>query len=148
MLVRILEEHEVPEALALVWEVFSEFEAPEYSEEGVLSFRQTLFSEEFKQIIVMYGAFEGDKLVGVAATRNRGTHIALFFVLPQYHRHGIGRAMFETMLRDSPSDTITVNSSPYAEKIYRCLGFEALSKEQNVNGVRFIPMEHKEGAAP
>ncbi len=146
MVVRILEENEIAEALDLVWEVFSEYEAPEYGEEGVLSFRQTLYSEDFKNIIVLYGAFEGDKLAGVAATRNRGTHIALFFVLPQYHRRGIGRAMFETIVSDSPSDTITVNSSPYAAKIYERLGFEAVSQEQTVHGIRFIPMEYKKGA--
>ncbi|MEI3367845.1 GNAT family N-acetyltransferase [Clostridium sp. CAG:265] len=32
------------------------------------------------------------------ATRNHGTHIALFFVDGKYHRQGIGKKLFKTVL--------------------------------------------------
>ena len=90
MTVRILREPEMPEAIKLVWEVFSEFEAPEYSAEGVINFKKDIESADFLKLLAVYGAFDGDKLVGVAATRNEGKHISLFFVNKNYHRQGIG----------------------------------------------------------
>lgn len=62
---------EIDEALSLVWEVFLEFEAPDYSEEGIRTFETTIIkSVDFKNRILsgdqlMYGAFHDKKLIGV-----------------------------------------------------------------------------------
>ena len=40
--VRRLRAGEIPDALALMWKVFLQFEAPEYSAEGIASFRASL----------------------------------------------------------------------------------------------------------
>lgn len=37
-------------------------------------------------------------------------------------------------------EEITVNSSPYAEKIYKKMGFTATAPEQITNGIRYIPL--------
>ncbi len=42
-------------------------------------------------------------------------------------------------------EKITVNSSPYAEKIYGRLGFNKVMELQEKNGIKFIPMEYKIG---
>lgn len=128
-------------ALSLVWDVFLEFEAPEYSEAGVNEFYKSIHDKAYLQQICMYGAFLDDKLVGVIAARNEKSHIALFFVDGKYHRQGIGRKLFEVTKANCNSDKMTVNSSPYAVSIYAKLGFCQTDKEQVVNGIRFTPME-------
>lgn len=80
--------------------------------------------------------------MGVLATRKQGNHLALFFVAGEYHRQGIGKKLFATVKSLATADTITVNSSPYAVKIYRKLGFSATDSEQVVNGLSFIPMKY------
>ena len=58
-------------------------------------------------------------------------------------RGKLGRALFETMRRDYDKQKFTVNSSPYAVKIYEHLGFQATDTEQLVDGLRFTPMIYK-----
>ena len=70
-------------------------------------------------------------------------HIGGFFVKADHHRKGIGRALFETMRKDYDKQEFTVNSSPYAVKVYERLGFQATDTEQVVNGLRFTPMIYK-----
>lgn len=128
-------------ALPLVWDVFSEFEASEYSEEGIAEFYKSIHNEDYLQQLCMYGAFLDDKLVGVIATRNKKSHIALFFVDGKFHGQGIGRKLFETAKSDCNSKKMTVNSSSYAVSIYSKFGFIQTDKEQVVNGIKFTPME-------
>ena len=128
-------------ALLLVWSVFLEFEAPEYSEDGIKEFYKSIHDEAYLQELSMYGAFLEDKLVGVIATRNEKSHIALFFVDGKYHKQGIGRKLFEAAKSNCNADKMTVNSSPYAVPIYEKLGFRQTNTEQIVNGIRFTPME-------
>lgn len=108
-------------AMHLVWEVFLEFEAPEYTKEGVKTFRDFITDKNQTDSLEIYGAYETGELAGVIATRNEGSHIALFFVDKKYHRQGIGRKLWEAVLRNSPAETITVHSSPYVGEIYRKL---------------------------
>ena len=76
------------EALELVLSVFMQYEAPDYSEQGVQTFTVFIKNRESIDGLEMYGAFRNGELVGVVATRNDGNHIALFFVKCQYHRQG------------------------------------------------------------
>ena len=116
-----------------------QFEAPEYSKEGIDFFQASLDDEERTRALKFYGAFDGNQLVGTLCMREP-QHIGGFFVKADYHRKGIGRALFETMRRDYDKQEFTVNSSPYAVKFYEHLGFQASDKEQVVNGLRFTPM--------
>ena len=138
-----LTKKEIPEALRLVWNVFLKFEAPEYSQEGIENFKSFIDSEKMIGGLEMYGALVNEKVVGVAATRDQGNHIALFFVDSRYHRRGIGRKLFETVHKYSTSDCITVNSSPYAVPVYHKLGFLDTDSERKVNGIRYIPMTYQ-----
>ena len=141
--VRRLRAGEIPDALALMWKVFLQFEAPEYSAEGIASFRTSLEDEERIRSMTFYGAFDGKKLVGVLCMR-APQHIAGFFVDAAYHRRGIGRTLFETMRQDYDRQVFTVHSSPYAVGFYRRLGFVPTQGEQITNGLRYTPMRFEE----
>lgn len=137
LIIKGLNKEEAEDALSLVWKVFLKYEAPDYTQEGIDAFYQSIHDESYLSALSVYGAFSNEALVGVIATRNDGRHIALFFVDGKYHRQGIGKQLFQTVR----ADKMTVNSSPYAVAIYRRLGFEAVNTEQVVNGLRFTPME-------
>jgi GNAT superfamily N-acetyltransferase len=134
---------EIPVALDLAWRVFSEYESPDYSEEGTEEFRKCLHDEEYLTGIEYYGAFDAEKLIGIIGIRPDRKHICFFFVDGKYQRQGIGTRLFKTVLQDYPEQTITVNSSPYGVPFYHALGFENTDKEQTVNGIRFTPMQRE-----
>lgn len=78
-IVRELRQEEQGAALALVWRVFLEFEAPDYTKKGVDAFDRSIHETAYLAQLRWYGAFEKETLVGMLATRSEGTHIALFF---------------------------------------------------------------------
>lgn len=118
-----------------------EFEAPEYSQEGIDHFRTSLEDQERIRKLTFYGSFDGDKLVGTLCM-GAPQHIGGFFVDAAYHRRGIGRRLFQAMRQDYARQVFTVNSSPYAEEVYRHLGFTQTDREQTVDGLRFTPMQY------
>ena len=148
--IRPLHETELPAASALAGRVFAEFEAPEYSPEGIGTFLrfvapEALAAQHRNGSMQSWGAFRRGRLVGIIALTRR-SHLCLLFVEKACHRQGIARALFST-LRDhcrTAPDTprITVNSSPYAVGAYRRLGFRATGDERTVDGIRFTPMEY------
>ena len=144
--VRRLSREEIPRALELCWRVFLEFEAPEYSPEGIAAFRASLDNPERNRQMDFYGAFDGETLVGVLSMR-APRHIAGFFVDAAYHRRGIGRRLFAAMRQDYARQEFTVHSSPYAVEIYRHLGFEPTDTEQVTDGLRYTPMRYHAKAA-
>jgi RimJ/RimL family protein N-acetyltransferase/GNAT superfamily N-acetyltransferase len=143
LIVRSLTEREKPAACELAWKVFLKYEAPEYSQEGINEFRNTLDNKDFIGRMRFYGAFQHEKLVGTLAMR-QPQHISLLFVDEEYHKKGIGRKLFERMKQDYEKQEFTVNSSPYAVEAYKHLGFVPTGTEQTVNGIRFIPMKYGE----
>lgn len=141
MTVRRLTPEEYRPALELVRRVFLEFEAPDYSQEGVDEFLRSIGDPDFLSMLTMYGAFLDGDLAGVIATRSLGGHIALFFVDKRFQRQGIGRTLFSAAVSDCHFDSMTVNSSPYAVEVYHRLGFRDTDCEQIVSGLRFTPMK-------
>jgi GNAT superfamily N-acetyltransferase len=144
-----LKKNEIKNALELVWSVFQEFESPDYSIQGIEEFRKFIsydsMLEQFETSkIVFWGCKVDNELTGVIATRGMN-HICLLFVKKEFHRRGIAKRLFNTVLERCKSEksaihTITVNSSPYAVEVYHRLGFVDIEKEQTVNGMRFTPM--------
>lgn len=141
--IKRLAKKDIPKALKLTLDVFMEFEAPEYSEEGVEEFRKTLEDEGFVGKLKFYGAYINDELSGILAMREP-QHISLFFVKAEHQGKGIGRQLFERMKRDCEVKILTVNSSPFAVKIYEKLGFTADCPERTTNGIRYIPMSYND----
>ena len=144
--VRRLEEKEIRDACRLMWAVFLQFDAPEYPQEGIDSFRASLENRERLRRMAFYGAFDGDRLVGTLCMREP-QHIGGFFVDAAYQRRGIGRRLFEAMRRDYARQAFTVHAAPCAVEVYRHLGFSPTGGEQTVNGLRFTPMQYGLGQA-
>ena len=139
--IRKIRQEEIEKALLLVWQVFLEYEAKNYTKDGVQEFYKSIHDENYISSLDWYGAFIEEKLIGVIATKNEGTHIALFYVDEKYQRQNIGKHLFQAVLMKCDSKRITVNSSTYAVSIYYKLGFKNIGLEQVVNGLRFTPME-------
>ncbi|MBQ7541402.1 MAG: GNAT family N-acetyltransferase [Clostridia bacterium] len=138
--IRKLTPDEIPAALELAWNVFSEFESPVYSREGTQMFRKCLLDESYLSGIEYYGAFDGPTLIGEIGIRTEKRHICFFFVDGDYHRLGVGTRLFRFVRNDFPQDAITLNSSPYGLPFYKANGFTATAQEQTVDGIRFTPM--------
>lgn len=140
--IKRIDKDNMKEALDLVWKTFLEYEAPDYSEEGINAFKETIDNEEWINERELYGAYLNNELVGVIGTKDK-SHIALFFVDGKYHKQGIGRKLFEIVLENNDKDYLTVNSSIYAKEIYEHLGFKLDSDLMVVHGLKFYPMTMK-----
>ena len=128
-------------AINLIWETFLQFVSPDYSDEGIQSFRDFIENPEIVNSLDFFGAYENDELKGVIATNENRKHICCFFVKAKYHRQGIGRELWQYVLNNSNHLVYTVNSSPYAVAIYHKLGFVEMNSEQLADGMRFTPMK-------
>ncbi|MDF2925560.1 MAG: GCN5-related N-acetyltransferase [Paenibacillaceae bacterium] len=147
--IRMLNANELQEALHLVWNVFLEFEAPEYSAGGINEFRAFIDPDTVRKKVEnnefrIWGCFIEKKVVGVIASRPP-CHISLLFVDKQFHRKGIAKALFNELISYYRSFTeyteVTVHSSPYAVDTYHHMGFVDTTAEQEINGIRFVPMK-------
>jgi len=137
--------------LQLVWDVFEEFEAHQYSAEGVREFQNYIEYSSMKRMLensemMMWGCFHNGKIIGMIAVK-QPSHITLLFVDKQYHRQGIARALYQKIIdyysKADDCSEISVNSSLYAVEAYKRLGFVATDTEQEKIGIRFVPMKHK-----
>lgn len=86
MLIKKLVLEEIREALPLIHSVFCECVAKNYKEDSRLAFFKAINNEEYINMLSAYGAYDGDQLVGIIATREKGRQIALFFVKGEYQR--------------------------------------------------------------
>lgn len=141
MEIKKIDETQMPYAIDLIWTTFLEFEAPDYSEEGIQSFKDFIENRKIIRTLEFWGAYENQELKGVIATNENRRHICCFFVKARYHRQGIGRKLWEYLLKNSQNEIITVHSSPYAVPIYHKLGFVDTDTEQLSDGMRYTPMK-------
>ena len=135
------------ETLALIYKVFLEYEAPDYSDEGIQEFMRFTELSAIKKMlaesVIRIWTCEYDgKIIGALGARS--DHINLLFVNGKYHRKGIARQLLNMMIEYFSPIAVTVNSSPYAVEAYRRLGFVDTDAEKIVNGLRFIPMKRTE----
>lgn len=138
------------DAMGLAWKTFLEFEAGEYSPEGIRSFEDFITDTGLKRMFregayQMMTAFRDKKMVGMITLRNE-MHISLLFVDRDYHRQGIGRMLIERMaayVRDElGKNRMTVNASPYGVPFYHRVGFRDLGAERCQDGIIYTPMEY------
>lgn len=143
MKIKKLDNNQIPNAIDLIWTTFLQFEAPDYSDEGVESFRNFIEDKTVLNTAEFFGAYENEELRGIIAVKDNRKHICCFFVKAQYHRQGIGRKLWEYILDNSENEEFTVNSSPYAIPVYHRLGFADTDSEQLTDGIRYTPMKFK-----
>lgn len=124
MEIKKIDQAQMDNAIDLIWTTFLQFEAPDYSDEGIQSFKDFIENKEIINTLEFWGAYDNQKLKGVIATNENRKHICCFFVEAQYQRQGIGRKLWEYLLENSRKEVITVNSSPYAVPVYHKLEFE------------------------
>ncbi|HCG05257.1 MAG TPA: N-acetyltransferase [Desulfovibrio sp.] len=145
--IRQLETADIAAAVQLIHDVFMEFEAPDFTQEGIDEFLRFIAVDQLASRmdvadIALWGWYEHGRLVGVVGMELRG-HVCLLFVDAAFHRRGIARALLAAALhplRKAGVLRVTVNSSPYAVAAYERLGFVATDDERVFNGIRFVPM--------
>ena len=143
MEIKKIDQAQMDNAIDLIWTTFLQFEAPDYSDEGIQSFKDFIENKEIINTLEFWGAYDNQKLKGVIATNENRKHICCFFVEAQYQRQGIGRKLWEYLLENSKKEVITVNSSPYAVPVYHKLGFVDTNTEQLSDGMRYTPMKYQ-----
>ena len=131
MEIRKLHSDEYSAALALIWETFLRFEAPDYPPEGVQSFKS--FIDDPKQVasLEIFGALEEEMMLGVLAVSGNRKDICCFFVQADRQRQGIGRKLWEYLLANSEN-----------VPIYHKLGFVDTDTERVEDGIRYTPMKY------
>ena len=147
-MIRKVSNDELDSVFALIWEVFQQFVAPDYTSEGIDYFyNQFVIGQSFREsfhdnLQTMYGAFDNGKLVGVLSV-SKSHHVSCVFVDKNYHRKGIATKLFSKViseLKQQGVEGIELNASPYAVPFYHAIGFADIGEESIYHGIRYTPM--------
>lgn len=146
--IKVVTSEKIDEGFQVIWEVFREFVAPDYTQEGIDCFySEFIKSEQFRKKFlegreVMYGAYIDDELTGVLCISVMNT-VSCVFVKGKYHRMGIGKKLFEAViekLKYQGVTEITLNASPYALPFYHAIGFCDTNVQSTYKGIVYTPM--------
>ncbi len=148
--VRILREEELAQAAGLSRYVF------DVCLRNRMEFTQTIpFVENYitesnlksmcqESKLIVWGAFEQEQLVGVAAMQTDGM-ITLLYVLPQYGNRNCGSMLLRTMREYAKNvlnlNRVTVNATPaWTSQYFLKRGFSMINKNSGMR-VPFVPMQ-------
>ncbi|MBQ7492271.1 MAG: GNAT family N-acetyltransferase [Clostridia bacterium] len=144
-----LPSEELEEALALVWEVFSDFESRELPQEALDEFWNRIDYEYMLHRmgdgeLRFWGAYDAGELVGVCAVRDL-RRIELLYVDGDYHRQGVAtnllkHALIDCRTLDDTVTRVTVNATPYSRGFFLKQGFRTVAPEHTEDGLTLIPM--------
>lgn len=145
MKIKKLGENEMASASKLLWESFYETEKNNFSMRGLEKFRDltseiSLKMNTFDDYIALFGAFEGDELLGVGAVREK-KHIFLLYVKKGYYRKGIGSFLLSYLESECVTDEITVNASDCGVAFYEKHGFKKVKNRTIEDDFIFTPMK-------
>ncbi len=135
--------------MLLAWKTFMEFEASDYTREGIRHFFEFITDDDIHQAFLagsypMMVACDGEKIVGMGTLRG-SNRLSLLFVDAEYHRQGIGRELLRRLgrfLREEKGEAyMTVKAAPYAVDFYRRLGFYTVEPERSIHGILVTGME-------
>ena len=138
-MIRKLTQEEYNNAADLSYQVC--MERNDFTQEGIETFKSFVYDTSLMNTLDIYGAFDNHLLIGIIGVHRERQHISLFFVLPHYHRRGIGTLLFDYMMSNCNFTYITVNSSTNAETFYTSLGFKKVGEKEINKGIVSIPME-------
>jgi Acetyltransferase (GNAT) family. len=140
---------EIEEALGLVWDVFSEYEAADCTEEGVDEFWTKIDYEYLIQRagdgeVRFWGAFDEGRMVGVCML-HEPDHVELLYVDGEYQSRGVGTSLLKKAVLDmKEQDTllrrITANVPDSADGFFRALGFTSSGASYASGGMTYTPM--------
>lgn len=149
VMIRKIRSEEWDDMIGLVFKTFLQFEAPQFSQEGVQSFMDFISDERLKKLFeigefIVYGAYVDQKMVGTISLRN-DCHVSLLFVQAEYQKLGLGRLLIqqaeEYVLNNTNKNCLTVNAAPYATEFYHKLEFKDTDCEKHQDGIIFTPMK-------
>lgn len=140
MNIRQLNKQEYNEAIELSLKLFMECGTADFDNNGLNTFKSFIYNNSLMNELAIFGAFDGNALIGIMGTKKQGQHISLFFINPKYHRKGIGKRLFDYAYSNQTTAQITVNSSSFAVRFYESLGFMKTAEEQETDGLRYTPM--------
>lgn len=150
MIIREMNFNDIAGVNLLVKEVFDKFMSADYTDEGIKNFYEFISPASLRERLSSGNLFfiaERDEIIaGVIELRDK-SHIALFYVKESFQGTGTGRKLFEHAMKNSltvPTDrVITVNSSTYAEPVYKKFGFTRHVPAMMKDGMAFISMQLK-----
>ncbi|MEK2099256.1 GNAT family N-acetyltransferase [Vibrio alginolyticus] len=145
MTVRIEEtqESDFVQVVDLVKRVVDKNILPHFSNEGQVLFSskvrsdvETTFDKSKFQNLKL---IENNKVIGFAALRENNciTHL---FIDTNFQNKGLGKLLLNKLLSLTESSEVRLRASVNAQNFYQSQGFVATEGEQNIDGVRFVPM--------
>ena len=99
-MIRKLAKEEYNNAADLSYKVCMECGISDFTQEGIETFKSFIYDTSLMNELDLYGAFDNNLLIGVIGLNRKRQHISLFFILPKYHRKGIGKSLFNHMMND------------------------------------------------
>lgn len=135
------------EAVALILSLFEQYIFCDYTEEGRMVVRDYVTASSLvgddADNFALVATVEGS-IVGIAKIK-RKSHLSMLFVSSDHQGRGLGRRLLEASMsecikRDPDIARLTANSSRFGFPFFIKQGFEVVSEEAIVNGVRFTPM--------
>jgi GNAT superfamily N-acetyltransferase len=147
MLIRPLEDTDIPHVAHLFRVLAQEFIVHESPPEGAATFLRENDEEGIRghlaRGMVYHVAQAGDELAGFIAMRER-SHLFHLFVDQRWQRQGVARRLWEVAqsaaIEGGPLAAFTVNSSNFAIPVYEAFGFVRTAPVQCVKGLYFNPM--------
>ncbi len=146
--IREINPGETESVCALIRDVFTEFVAPHFADEGVKQFLAYVDPEQMAERMrseyqVLLAEKAGELVAAIEIRRFK--HISLLFVAPDCQRQGIARQLITEALnrayRAEPDlSRISVHASPNSVLAYEALGFHAEGPAKEEYGIRYIPM--------
>jgi ribosomal protein S18 acetylase RimI-like enzyme len=147
MLIRPLEESDIPAVARLFSQLAREFIVHESPPDGAANFLRENDEAGMRGYVerghVYHVAYVGGELAGFIAVRDR-THLFQLFVDKRRHGQGIARKLWdvarEAALAAGNPGYFTVNASNYALPVYEALGFVRTAPMQFTKGLYYNPM--------
>lgn len=149
MLIRPLEDADIPFCARLLRAAASEFIVHESTPEGAATFLRENDEHGLRGYVqgghVYHVAEDGAALAGFVAVR-ADSHLFHLFVDKRWHGQGLARRLWNVareaaVARGGPGD-FTVNASNYAVPVYEAFGFVRTAPTQCVKGLYFNPMRY------
>lgn len=148
MLIRPIEDQDVPAVASLFKVLARRFIVHESTPEGAATFLRENDEAAIRRYIALGHVYhvavaDGD-LAGFIAVRER-SHLFHMFVGVDWQRQGLGRRLWEVAraaaIAGGGSGSFTVNASNFAVPVYEAMGFVRTAPTQSLKGLFFNPMK-------